>query len=192
VKAPFTGQIGLRQVSLGAFISSTTTIASLQKTDKLNIDFTVPEMYESYLKIGKSIQVEGIDESAKKMNASIFAIEPQIIATTRNIKVRAQLQGKMLPGAYVKVYLSESNKKPTIMVPTNVIIPESKSKQIAIVKNGMAQFVDVETGYRTVGAVEITKGLNVGDSVIVAGMLFVRQGSKIKVGKTLPIIDITK
>jgi membrane fusion protein (multidrug efflux system) len=192
VKAPFTGQIGLRQVSMGAFISSTTTIASLQKTDKLNIDFTVPEMYESYLKIGKSIQVEGIDESAKKMNASIFAIEPQIIATTRNIKVRAQLQGKMLPGAYVKVYLSESNKKPTIMVPTNVIIPESKSKQIAIIKNGMAQFVDVETGYRTVGAVEITKGLNVGDSVIVAGMLFVRQGSKIKVGKTVAIIDITK
>ncbi len=78
------------------------------------------------------------------------------------------------------------------MVPTNVIIPESRSKQIAIVKNGMAEFVDVETGYRTVSAVEITKGLNVGDSVIVAGMLFVRQGSKIKVGKTLAILDITK
>jgi membrane fusion protein (multidrug efflux system) len=192
VKAPFTGQIGLRQVSLGAFISTTTTIASLQKTDKLKIDFTVPEIYESYLKIGKSIKVEGIESDRSKMNASIFAIEPQIIATTRNIKVRAQLQGKMLPGAYVKVYLTETLKKPTIMVPTNVIIPESKSKQIAIVKNGMAQFVDVETGYRTVAAVEITKGLNIGDSVIVAGMLFVKQGSKIKVGKTLPIIDITK
>ena len=98
----------------------------------------------------------------------------------------------MLAGAYVKVYLSENTKKPTIMVPTNVIIPESKSKQIAIVKKGIAQLVDVETGYRTSGAVEITKGLNVGDSVIVAGMLFVKQGSKIKVGKTVAIIDITK
>ena len=78
------------------------------------------------------------------------------------------------------------------MVPTNVIIPESRSKQIAIIKNGMAEFVDVETGYRTAGAVEITKGLNIGDTVIVAGMLFVRQGSKIKVGKTVAIIDITK
>ena len=126
------------------------------------------------------------------MNATIFAIEPQINATTRNIKVRAQLQGSMLPGAYVKVYVPETNKKLSIMVPTNVIIPESKNKQIAIVKKGMAQLVDVETGYRTAGAVEITKGLNVGDSVIVAGMLFVRQGSKIKVGKTLPIQDITK
>ena len=193
IKAPFTGQMGLRQVSLGAFINTATTIATLQKTDKLKIDFTLPEMYESYVKVGKSIKVEGIELSANtKMNASIFAIEPQINATTRNIKVRAQLQGNLLPGAYVKVYLPETNKKPSIMVPTNVIIPESKSKQIAVVKKGMAQLVDVETGYRTAGAVEITKGLNVGDSVIVAGMLFVRQGSKIKVGKTLPIQDITK
>ena len=192
VKAPFTGQIGLRQVSLGAFINTSTTIATLQKTDKLKIDFTLPEMYESYVKIGKSIKVEGIESSSSKMNASIFAIEPQINATTRNIKVRAQLEGKMLPGAYVKVYLAETIKKPTIMVPTNVIIPESKSKQIAIVKKGMAELVDVETGYRTAGAVEITKGLNVGDSVIVAGMLFVKKGSKIKVGKTIAITDITK
>ena len=193
IKAPFTGQMGLRQVSLGAFINTATTIATLQKTDKLKIDFTLPEMYESYVKVGKSIKVEGIELSANtKMNASIFAIEPQINATTRNIKVRAQLQGNLLPGAYVKVYLPETNKKPSIMVPTNVIIPESKSKQIAVVKKGMAQLVDVETGYRTAGAVEITKGLNVGDSVIVAGMLFVRQGSKIKVGKTLPMQDITK
>jgi len=192
VKAPFTGQIGLRQVSLGAFINTTTTIATLQKTDKLKIDFTLPEMYEPYVKIGKSIKVEGIESTNAKMNANIFAIEPQINATTRNIKVRAQLQGKMLPGAYVKVFLSETSKKPSIMVPTNVIIPESKSKQIAIVKMGIAQLVDVETGYRTSGAVEITKGLNVGDSVIVAGMLFVKQGSKIKVGKTLPLLDITK
>lgn len=192
VKAPFTGQIGLRQVSLGAFINNSTTIATLQKTDKLKIDFTAPEMYAAYLKIGKSIKVEGIETDKSKMNATIFAIEPQINATTRNIKVRAQLDGKMLPGAYVKVYLSETNKKPSIMVPTNVIIPESKSKQIAIVKNGIAQFIDVETGFRSSSAVEIVKGINVGDSVIVTGMLFVRQGSKIKVGKTLPITDITK
>ena len=193
VKAPFTGKIGLRQVSLGAYINNTTTIATLQKTDKLKIDFTLPEMYASYLSIGKSVKVEGIELATNsKMNATIFAIEPQINATTRNIKVRAQLQGNMLPGAYVKVYLDETHKKPSIMVPSNIIIPESKSKQIAVIKKGLAQLVDVETGYRTAGAVEVTKGLNVGDSVIVAGMLFVRQGSKIKVGKTLPIQDITK
>ena len=192
VKAPFTGQIGLRQISLGAYINTTTTIATLQKTDKLKIDFTLPEAFESYVKVGKSIKVQGIESDKSKMTATIFAIEPQINATTRNIKVRALLQGKMLPGSYVKVYLGENNKKPTIMVPSNVIIPESKSKQVAIVKNGIAQLVDVETGYRSAGSVEIVKGINIGDSVIVAGMLFVRQGNKLKVGKTISIADITK
>jgi len=192
VRAPFTGQIGLRQISLGAFINTTTTIATLQKTDHLNIDFTLPEMYGHYVKLGKNVKLEGITETNQKLSATVFAIEPQIIATTRNIKVRATLQGKMLPGAYVKVYLSENEQKPSILVPANVLIPESKSKQIVLVKKGIATLVDVETGYRTATSVEITKGVEVGDTVVVAGMLFVRNGNKIKVGKTLSIFDIAK
>ena len=78
------------------------------------------------------------------------------------------------------------------MVPSNVIIPDSKTKQVVVVKNGQAKFVAVETGYRTQTAVEITKGLQVGDSVVVAGMLFVKDGSKLKVGKALSNVDITK
>jgi len=78
------------------------------------------------------------------------------------------------------------------MLPSNVIIPDSKSKQLVVVRNGVAKFINVETGYRTQTAVEITNGLNVGDSVIVAGMLFVKDGAKLKIGKTLANIDITK
>ena len=50
----------------------------------------------------------------------------------------------------------------------------------------------METGYRTTSSVEITKGLKVGDSIIVSGMLFVRQGSNVKIGKTVKLTDITK
>jgi len=192
IKAPFTGQLGLRQISLGAFINTTTTIATLQKTDHLNIDFTLPEIYGAYVKVGKNIKLEGISESKQKLTATIIAIEPQIIATTRNIKVRATLQGKMSPGAYVKVYLSDNLQKPSILVPANVLIPESKNKQIVLVKNGVAHLTEVQTGYRTATSVEITKGVNVGDTIVVAGMLFVRDGNKIKIGKTLSILDIAK
>jgi len=192
VKAPFTGQLGLRQISLGAFLNTATTIATLQKTDHLNIDFTLPEMYGSYVKVGKKINLEGITETHQKLSAIIIAIEPQIVATTRNIKVRASLQGKMLPGAYVKVYLNDNLQKPSILVPANVLIPEAKSKQIVLVKNGLASLVEVETGYRTATSVEITKGVNVGDTVVVAGMLFVRNGNKINVGKIIPIVEIAK
>ena len=94
--------------------------------------------------------------------------------------------------ALQKPGLSENEQKPSILVPANVLIPESKSKQIVLVKKGIATLVDVETGYRTATSVEITKGVEVGDTVVVAGMLFVRNGNKIKVGKTLSIFDIAK
>ncbi len=192
VKAPFTGQIGLRQVSVGAYITTATTIATIQNLGQLKMDFTIPEVYASYVKVGKKINITTTANGEAKVIGTITAIEPQIIAASRNLKVRTSFQGKVLPGAFAKVYLGESNAKPSIMVPSNVIIPDSKSKQIVIVKNGQAKFVNVETGYRTQTAVEITKGLQLGDSVIVAGMLFVKDGSKLKIGKTLSNIDITK
>lgn len=193
IKAPFTGQLGLRQVSLGAFINTATTVVTLQKTDDLKIDFTVPELYKNMVKVGAKVQVESIGSDTSKFDANIVAIEPQIISTSRNLKVRADVKGKLLPGSFTKIFLSDADQKATsILVPSNVIIPDSKTKQVVVVKNGQAKFVAVETGYRTQTAVEITKGLQVGDSVVVAGMLFVKDGSKLKVGKALSNVDITK
>ncbi len=192
IKAPFTGQMGLRQVSLGANINTATTIVTLQKIDQLKVDFTLPELYQNYIKVGKKVTVESIANPGVKMTATIAAIEPQIIAASRNIKVRANLQGKLIPGAYTKVFLGENQQKPSILVPSNIIIPDSKVKQLVVVKNGKAKFINVETGYRTASGVEITSGVQVGDSLIVAGMLFVRDGSDLKIGKTLPLVDIIK
>ncbi len=192
IKAPFTGQMGLRQVSLGANINTASTIVTLQKVDQLKVDFTLPELYQDYIKVGKKIMVESIANPGVKMTATIAAIEPQIIATSRNIKVRANLQGKLIPGAYTKVFLGEHQQKPSILVPSNIIIPDSKVKQLVVVKNGKAKFINVETGYRTAAGVEITSGVQIGDSLIVAGMLFVREGSDLKIGKTLPLVDIIK
>ncbi len=192
IKAPFAGQMGLKQVSLGAYISTGTTIVSLQKVDQLKVDFTLPEIYQNYIKVGKKVTVESISNPGVKMNATIAAIEPQIIATSRNIKVRANLQGKLLPGAYTKVFLGENQQKPSILVPSNIIIPDSKVKQLVVVREGKAKFISVETGYRTASAVEITAGVKLGDSLVVAGMLFVRDGSDLKIGKTLPLVEIIK
>ena len=192
IKAPFAGQLGLRQISVGAFINNATTLVTIQKMDQLKVDFTLPEANQSYVSVGKSIQVIGSGNNGVKLNAVIIAIEPQVIASTRNIKVRASLQGKLLPGAYAKVYLGESKQHPSIMVPSNIIIPDSKNKQVVVVKNGQAKFVNVETGYRTESAVEITSGLNAGDSIVVAGMLYVRDGSTLKIGKTISLVDIKK
>lgn len=181
VRAPFDGVIGLRQVSPGAYVSPTTVLATLQQTSELKIDFTLPEEYSNIIKTGNTVDVE-ID-AAKQIHrtARIIATESQVNQTTRNIIVRAILQeGKGTPGAFVKVFVNAGNNN-AIMVPTNCIIPNDINKQLILVKNGKANFVDVQTGVRDSANVEITSGVNPGDTVVVTGVLFARDKNPVKI-----------
>jgi len=179
IKAPFTGRLGLRQVSAGAYVTPQTLIGTLQQTDKIKIDFSIPEAYEALVGTGKTVTVKS-NNSSTEHQAVISAIEPQISTITRNIKVRAyMLEGTLVPGAFVKVYLRESTKG--IVVPTSIIIPEAYANQVVTVKNGKAKFVNVEVGTRTAEYAEITSGLLPGDSVVVSGVLFVRPNAKVKI-----------
>jgi len=179
IKAPFSGKLGLRQVSLGAYVTPQTLIGTLQQSDKIKIDFSVPESYEKMIGIGKNVTIKS-NNSDNELAAVISAIEPQISTATRNLKVRARLEeGGLIPGAFVKVYLKEESKG--IVVPTSIIIPDAYSNQIVVVKKGKAAFVNVEVGTRTADFAEITSGLKPGDSVVVTGVLFVRPDAKVKI-----------
>ncbi len=181
IRAPFAGRLGLRLVSEGAYVSPTTILGTLQETDKIKIDFSVPESYANLVKIGKTISIQ-TNASSEDFTATISAIEPQINTATRNIKVRARLnKGTINPGAFVKVLLNEKLKG--IVVPTNSIIPDALSNQVVLVKGGKAAFQNVETGIRNSDVVEITDGIHIGDTVIVSGVLFVRPNGNVKIKK---------
>jgi membrane fusion protein (multidrug efflux system) len=181
IRASFAGRLGLRLVSEGAYVTPATVIGTLQETDKIKIDFSVPESYEHLVKPGKAINIQTNDANAD-LTAVITAVEPQINASTRDIKVRAKLnKGTLSPGAFVKVLLNEKMKG--IVVPTNAIIPDALSNQLVLVKNGKVVFQNVETGIRNSDIVEITSGLNVGDTIIVSGVLYVRPNGTVKVKK---------
>ncbi|MCX6256421.1 MAG: efflux RND transporter periplasmic adaptor subunit [Bacteroidia bacterium] len=183
IKAPFNGRLGLRLVSEGAYVTPSTLIGTLQQTDKIKIDFTVPETYENLLSIGKTVTIQTTG-SKENRTAVISAIEPQINTVTRNIKVRARLENSNIrPGAFVKVLLNETGKR--IVVPSNVIIPDALSNQVVVVKKGKATFRNVETGTRNSDVVEITNGLNPGDTVVVSGVLFVRPNARVKIRKVI-------
>ena len=183
VRAPFSGTLGLRQVSPGAYVTSATIIASMQQLHQLKIDFTIPEQYGSLVKTGGSVNVviDGTDNARHKAN--IIAIEPQANALTRNLKIRALLPpiGKANPGAFVKVYVGENITQKAILVPSNVIIPSDKNKQAVLVRNGKAAFVNVETGLRQSSFVAITKGVNQGDTIVVKGVMFATDNNPLKV-----------
>jgi membrane fusion protein (multidrug efflux system) len=182
LKAPFSGVVGLRQVSLGAYVTTNTALATLQQLDKIKIDFTIPEEYSSIIRKGGMIDVQ-TDAAKKEMKkAIIIATEPQVNQNTRNLKVRAVLQDNRVNlGAYVKVFVNSGKDQAGILVPTNSIIPDDKNKQLVIVKGGKAAFINVETGARQAGNVEVTRGIKVGDSIVVTGVLFAKPKSPLKV-----------
>lgn len=182
LRAPFTGVVGLRQVSLGAFVSPTTILATLQQVDKVKIDFTIPEEYSNLIQKGKTVDVEIDASKLTKAKAVIIATEPQVNLNTRNLKVRAILQDTRVNlGAYVKVLVQSGTDVKGILIPTNAIIPDDKNKQLVLVKGGKASFVNIETGARQAGNIEVTKGLSEGDTVVITGVLFAKPKSSLKV-----------
>jgi membrane fusion protein, multidrug efflux system len=192
IRAPFSGIAGLRGVSPGAYVSPSTIIATLQQTSRVKIDFTVPDMYSSVLKNGSIITVQ-IDAATKETRkAIIIATEPGANTDTRNLKVRALLQGAATnPGGFAKVFIDAGKNQSSVKVPTNCIIPDDKNNQVVLVKNGVAAFVNIQTGIREAGSVEVIRGINAGDSVVVTGVLFARPKTALKVRSVKKLDEIT-
>jgi membrane fusion protein (multidrug efflux system) len=187
VKAAFSGVLGLRNISPGAYITPQTSLATLQQISKTKIDFTLPEQYTHLIEKGKVINVV-TNYNKTKLQATIIATEPEMNNTTRNLKVRAVLNdGNLQAGSFVKIKLQAGSNNQSILIPTNAIIPDADSKKLVVIKDGKGKYVSVETGIRSANNVEITKGISIGDSVIVTGVLFVKPNSAVKVKKVLEI-----
>ncbi len=181
IRAPFNGKLVLRMVSPGAFVTSQTLLGTLQQSDKIKIDFTVPSSYANLVGVGNTVFIQ-TNESDEKQIAVISAIEPQINVDTRNITVRARLKsGTISPGAFVKVLLNK--KEAGFAVPSNALIPDASSNQVIVLKNKKAVFKNVETGIRAAEVVELLSGINSGDTIVVSGVLFVRPNALVKIRK---------
>lgn len=185
IRAPFNGVVGLKNVSLGSYVTPTTLVATFQQIDPLKVDFTIPEKYAASTGKGETLKfdVEGFTE---KFSGKIYAVEPQIDVATRSIKVRAQVQNtkaKLLPGAFAKVDLGLKNIDNAILVPTQCIIPEARNKKVIVVNNGKADFRVVETGVRGETYIQVTKGLEVGDTIVTTALMYIKPDMGLKVVK---------
>ena len=182
LRAPFSGVIGLRQVSQGAYVTPATILATMQQVNKLKVDFTVPEEYSGVIRKGTVVEVAVEGQNNSRCKAVVIAREPQINQTTRNLLIRAILSNCTAnPGTFAKVYFSSGSARSSITIPTNAIIPDDKNKKIVVINGGKAAYAFIETGVRKEGFVEITKGISVGDTIVVDGVLFARPDKPVKI-----------
>lgn len=183
VRAPFSGVLGLRNVSEGAYVSTSTNICSIFKIDNLKLDFSLPERYISSLKLPLEVQFS-VQGDSRSYSANVFAIQPAVEENTRTLRLRAQVEnssGELIPGRFANVIVPLANNDEAIMVPTQCIVPVLKGQQVWVSRNGNAQAQPVEVGYRTDKFIEVTSGLAPGDTIITSGIMSLKPGAAIMI-----------
>lgn len=179
ILAPFDGVIGLRNISVGSVIGSSTHLATIRRIEKLKLDFSVPEKYSSEIKKGMKVKFTLYDET-DYYEAIVIATEHGINEDTRSLRVRAVVSSPsehLIPGAFANILLNFGENNNAILIPSEAIIPKEKDKSVIIAKNGKAHYVLVKTGVRKASQVEIIEGINPGDTVITSGILFLKEGN---------------
>ncbi len=178
IRAPFDGVIGLRHVSVGAFLNSSARVATLQDLSTLKIEFSLAERHMNRIRPGAEVRfsVAGVPGS---FLATVYAIEPRIDLATRTVRLRARAANPnkaILPGAFASVDVALGDIPDALVVPTSAIIPGLREKTLYVLENGRAQPRTVETGLRLEREIQILSGLEPGSVVITSGQLQLRPG----------------
>lgn len=188
LRAPFSGKIGITNITKGAFISPQTLIATLRKVSQLKLDFTVPEQYGNKMKNGTAVEFT-VEGSSDIFQAVVSATENIIAEENRSLRVIANVKqpgSKLLAGAFAKVKVPLGENDNALMIPTQSVIPDARNKKVLILREGITAMEVVTLGLRDSARVEIVSGLKAGDTVLVTGLLTARPGSKVIINKIIP------
>lgn len=183
IRAPFSGKIGLKYISEGAYLAPGTPIVTIVQSNPVKIDFTVPEKYTPDIRVGNTVKFS-LDGDPSTYHAKILAIDPKVDESLRTLRVRAIAQNpgdRFVPGMFVKILADLDANKKALMIPTEAIVPVLKGKKVFVVKNGKAQEVMVTTGLRTDKKIQVIEGLQQGDSLITSGIIAIKPNTAVKV-----------
>ncbi|KAA8484672.1 membrane fusion protein (multidrug efflux system) [Arcticibacter tournemirensis] len=183
IRAPFSGKIGLRSVSQGEYLTPTTVVTSLVNINPVKITFSVPEKYSTMVRNNTKLTFT-LSGSNEKHTATVYAIEPQVEASTRTLQLRARAanpDGSLIPGSFANIQLPLNTIENAILIPTQSVIPVQNGKKVFTSQNGKAKEVVIETSSRTEKDILVTTGLKEGDTVLTTGIMTLKEGSPVKV-----------
>jgi membrane fusion protein (multidrug efflux system) len=178
IRAPFDGLVGLRNVSVGAYLTPGSHIASIQDITTVKVEFSVAERHMDRLSTGNEVKVT-VAGSAEPFTGTVYAIAPRIDPATRTIRLRARAEnpgGRIFPGAFATVDLALREIPDAIFVPAGARIAGLNQQTVFVNDSGKAQVRPVQTGLRLDRDVQITRGLRSGDELITSGQLQLRPG----------------
>lgn len=183
IRAPFSGFVGLRQISPGAYVLQGQKIVKIVSNNPIKIEFSVPAEFANQLALNSKINVVS-KSTFDTIQSTIYAKDPSMDQSTRNVKVRAlanNSQNKYLPGDFVEVLINLQELKSILLVPISALVPKINEQTVYVVKDGMAIETTVVTGFRNDKYAQILSGLNIGDTVMVTGLVNIRNNTPVEV-----------
>jgi membrane fusion protein, multidrug efflux system len=194
IRAPFAGRTGLREVNLGQFVGNGDKIVSLQSPDPVFVDFALPQDRLSQLQVGMTTNVDTESYPDSKFSGTLTAIQPELEATTRNIRLRATVKnptGELRAGMFVHVSVVLPKTEQVLVVPVTAITFAPYGDSVFIVtdakegKGKVAEQKFVRLGVTRGDFVAVTKGLSSGDQVVASGSFKLRNGSAVTINNKL-------
>ena len=193
VRAPFDGELGVRKVEVGQYLTAGTQIVSLTDLSQLYANFTVTEKDSAALKVGQTVRIAVDAYPGRAFEGKITTIEPQIATDTRNIRVQATIANPeriLKPGMFATTTVVLPDKPPVITIPETAVdytlygdsvylITEKKEDDGKTSLTAVRTFV--QTGNRVDGRVEIVKGVKAGDKVVAVGQLKLQSGAAVSI-----------
>jgi len=187
--APFDGVLGLRKVSVGDYMQAGKDIVNIEAIDTLKLDFRVPEMFLSAVRIGQTLKVSVDAFAGRSFDGQVYAIDPLIDVNGRAVVIRARVanpDGALRPGLFARVALTLTVVPDAVLIPEQAIVAFGKEQFVFKVVEGKVAQTKVVLGERRNAEVEITQGLKPGDVVVTAGQLKIRDGVPVAVVNNKP------
>lgn len=184
IVAPFAGIVGLRQVSLGEYITPGQPLVGLDAIEQIKVDFKVPEKYLPTVHTGQAIEIKVDAFPGETFKGEVYAIDPRVDIEGRSVFIRARVPNedeKLRPGQFARVSLIREVKPDALTVPEAAIVPKGEDQYVFKIVEGKAQLAKVSIGTRRAGRVELVDGVAAGELVVTAGQLKIRDGAAVTV-----------
>jgi len=182
IRAPFSGNVGLRRVSLGALINPGTVITTLDDTSVIKVDFSVPDLYVSEVRAGQSLLATSTAYPARRFEGRVVSVDSRIEPSTRSVTVRGLVpnaDAALKPGMFLTVTLAKEQRT-ALVVPEQALVPEQAKQYVYVLAGERVAKREVRIGRREPGLVEVVSGVAEGDHVVIEGTLKLRDGAAVR------------
>jgi RND family efflux transporter MFP subunit len=186
VRAPFSGVVGQRLVSVGDYVTRGTKVASVLRTNPLRVELTVPEQYSAEVAVGRAVTFEVDASPGKTFTGQVRYVSPALQTNSRSLIVEAVVpndDGMLKPGSFATARIEQASQTPGVLVPTTAVRTIGETSRVYVVSTDRAEERIVTLGQAVGDKVEITSGLKTGENVATKNVAQLADGVRVGGGK---------